>query len=191
MLGHSRAYDLPAIVGKNDHNVEQPKRSGRHNEHIDRCDAFGLIAQEAAPGRGRLTSSSHHVLGDGRLADLDAELEQLTVDPGRTPERVGAAHLPNQIANLAIHRRPPGSRAPTPKQSESLTVPLDDSGSLHQHHHLQAAWPQSVEQDPEHAVESTQPETTRPLAVKNMQLIDAGPGSPVPQPPDYGIGGQA
>jgi hypothetical protein len=37
------------------------------------------------------------------LADLDAELEQLTVDPGRTPERVGAAHLPNQIANLAIH----------------------------------------------------------------------------------------
>ena len=82
MLGHSRAYDLPAIVGKNDHNVEQPKRSGHHNEHIDRCDAFGLIAQEAAPGRGRLTSSSHHVLGDGRLADRDAELEQLTVDPG-------------------------------------------------------------------------------------------------------------
>jgi hypothetical protein len=35
-------------------------------------------------------------------ADLDAELEQLTVDPGRTPERVGAAHLPNQIANIAI-----------------------------------------------------------------------------------------
>jgi hypothetical protein len=25
------------------------------------------------------------------------------MDPGRTPERVGAAHLPNQIANLAIH----------------------------------------------------------------------------------------
>jgi len=37
------------------------------------------------------------------LADLDAEFEQLTVDPGRTPEPVGAAHLPNQIPNLAIH----------------------------------------------------------------------------------------
>jgi hypothetical protein len=37
------------------------------------------------------------------LADLDAELEQLTVYPGRTPERVGTAHLPDQIPNLAIH----------------------------------------------------------------------------------------
>jgi hypothetical protein len=37
------------------------------------------------------------------LADLDAELEQFTVDPGRTPERVGDAHLPNQIPNFAIH----------------------------------------------------------------------------------------
>jgi hypothetical protein len=45
---------------------------------------------------------SHHVLRGGRLADLDAELEKLTVDPGPTPQRVGAAHLPNQNANLAI-----------------------------------------------------------------------------------------
>jgi hypothetical protein len=90
-------------VGQNDHHVKQPKRRGRHNEHIDRSDALGVIPQEAAPGRGRHTSSSHHVLRDGRLADLDAELEQLTVDPGRTPERVGAAHLPNQVTNLAIH----------------------------------------------------------------------------------------
>ena len=103
MLGDSCAHDLPAIVGQNDHDVEQPKRCGRHDEHIDRSDAFGVIAQEAAPGRGRRTSPSHHVLRDGRLADLDAELEQLAVDPGRTPQRVGAAHLPNQITNLAIH----------------------------------------------------------------------------------------
>jgi hypothetical protein len=45
---------------------------------------------------------SRHVLGDGRLADLDAELQQLAVDARRTPERVGAAHLSDQITNLAI-----------------------------------------------------------------------------------------
>jgi hypothetical protein len=28
---------------------------------------------------------------------------QLAMYPGRSPERVGAAHLPNQIANLAIN----------------------------------------------------------------------------------------
>jgi len=103
MLGDGCAHDLPAIVGQNDHHIEQPKRCGRHDKHIDRSDAFGLIAQEAPPSRGRRTSSSHHVLGDRGLADLDTELEQFAMDPGRTPERVGAAHLPNQIANLAIH----------------------------------------------------------------------------------------
>ncbi len=55
--------------------------------------------------RGRCTSASHHLFRDGRLADLDAELEQLTVDVGRTQERIGAAHLPNPMANLTIHWR--------------------------------------------------------------------------------------
>jgi hypothetical protein len=36
------------------------------------------------------------------LADLDAELEQLAMNPRRTPERVGTAHLPNQVPNLAL-----------------------------------------------------------------------------------------
>ena len=103
MLGDGRVNDHPAIVGQNDHYIKQPKRRRCHDEHIDRSDAGGLIAQKAAPGRRRRTSSSHHVLGDCRLAGLDAELEQLAVDPGRAPERVGAAHLADQLANFAIH----------------------------------------------------------------------------------------
>ena len=94
MLGDSRAYDLPSIVRQNDHDVEQPKRCGGYTEHIDRGDAFGLIAQEAPPSRGRLTSSSHHVLGNRSLTDLDAELEQLAMDPGRSPRAgwIGSSH---------------------------------------------------------------------------------------------------
>ena len=96
------------------------------------------------------------------------------MDPWRSPERIGAAHLPNQVTNLTLYSGPPGSGAPTPKQTESLTVPLDDGGRLDQHHHLQTAWPQSVERNPEQAVESKQPETTRPLAAKNVQLMAEG-----------------
>jgi len=96
------------------------------------------------------------------------------MDSRRSPERVGAAHLPNQITNLPMHRWPPGSRTPSPKQSESLTVPLNNSGRLHHHNHLQTAWPQSVEQDPEQTVEGKQPEPTRPLAAKNAQLMTEG-----------------
>jgi hypothetical protein len=41
------------------------------------------------------------VLGDRRLTDLETELEQLTVDAGRTPEWVGSVHLPDQGTNFA------------------------------------------------------------------------------------------
>src|ERR1035437_2731364 len=175
MLGDGRAYDLPAIVGQNDHHVKQPKRCGRHDEHVDGGDAFRVIAEESPPVLRRwCSSSSHRVLGGRSLADLDAELEQLTVYPGRTPERVGTAHLADQIPNLAIHCWPSGSRTPSPKQAEALTVPLDDGGRLDQHHHLQTARPQSVEQDPEQAVESKQLGPTRPLAAKNVQLMTQG-----------------
>src|ERR1022692_2847509 len=69
------------------------------------------------------------------------------------------------------HTQPPGSRTPTPKQAEALTVPLDHCCWLDQHHHLQTAWPQSVEPDPEQAIDREQPEPTRPLAAKDVQLV--------------------
>ena len=103
MLGYSRAYNLPAIVGQNDHHVEQPKRDRRLDEHVYGRDSLGLISQEGPPVLRRCSPPSHDVLRDGRLADLDAELEKLAVDPRRTPEGVGAAHLPNQVTNLALH----------------------------------------------------------------------------------------
>jgi hypothetical protein len=55
MLGDSRAYDFTAI-------------------------ASSLIAHEAPPSWRRRIRSSYHMVGDHSLADLDAELEQLTVE---------------------------------------------------------------------------------------------------------------
>ena len=112
-----------------------------------------------------------HMSPDGCLADLDAELEKLAMDPGRTPERIGSAHPPNEIANLAIHRRPPGSRTPTPKQAVALTMPLEDGGRLDQHHCLQTARPQSVEPSPQQAVALTKPRSAGPLPVENGHLM--------------------
>jgi hypothetical protein len=47
-----------------------------NQDHDDRFWRFTRLS-----GRRRCPSSSHHILGDCRLADLDAELEQFTVDP--------------------------------------------------------------------------------------------------------------
>jgi hypothetical protein len=48
----------------------------------------------------------HHVLGDGGFGNPNAQLEQLTVNAGRTPARVVAAHHPDQIPNLLRHAGP-------------------------------------------------------------------------------------
>jgi hypothetical protein len=66
-------------------------------------------------GHGDLTISvfrqekgyeSGHVIGDGRLRDLDAELEPLAMDPRRTPNGIGSAHLPDQVSKVLRDPRP-------------------------------------------------------------------------------------
>src|SRR5207253_2316111 len=80
-----KSHNLPAIVGQDDHYIEQPKRRASHDKHVDGGNTLGLIEQEATPGRRRPASPSHHILGLRGLAYLDAELEQLAMDSGRPP----------------------------------------------------------------------------------------------------------
>ena len=47
-----------------------------------------------------------HVLGDRGLPDLNAELKQLTMDPGRAPERVGQTDIADEPAYLERYLRP-------------------------------------------------------------------------------------
>src|SRR6476620_11877093 len=74
-------------------------------------------------------SSPHHVFGDAGLADLDAELKQLAMDPRRSPQRVGDAHLADQPSYFDRHRRSAGtrSRLPAPVRSDPGQMPPDDS----------------------------------------------------------------
>jgi hypothetical protein len=51
---------------------------------------------------------------------------------------------------------------------------LNDRCRLDQHHRVQTARPQSVEPDPEQAVDRKQSRPTRPLATKNVQLVTEG-----------------
>ena len=50
-------------------------------------------------------------------------------------------------------------------------MPLDDGSRLDQHHRVQTARPQSIEPDPQQAVDRKQPGPTQPLATKNVQLM--------------------
>src|SRR3954447_8125493 len=87
-----------------------------------------MITQERSPRLRRRPAMADHVLGDRGLSDLKPELEQFTVDAGRTPEPVLPAHLPNEFAQVAADlgaSRPP-ARLPTPVGSKPCSVPAQD-----------------------------------------------------------------
>ena len=68
---------------KHDQGIQDPKRRGWHNEHVDRRNVGHVVVQEATPSRGRGFGPPPQVSSNRGLADLDAQLEQFAVDTGR------------------------------------------------------------------------------------------------------------
>src|SRR5215471_15546071 len=123
-----RPQDLPPAVAYDQQTIEQSKRDCRHDEEVHCNNAKRMVAKERLPSlRGR-APPPHHILGDARLADLDAELEKLSMDSRRSPQRVGDAHLADQPANFQQYSwstaAVPGF--PAPIRSETGTMPTDD-----------------------------------------------------------------
>src|SRR6202012_3931690 len=86
--------------------VAQTKRDCRYDEQIHRGDAVRMIAEERPPALGWRVSSLGHVRGHAGLSDIDAELEEFSMDPRRSPQRIGNAHLADKLAYLHRHCRP-------------------------------------------------------------------------------------
>src|ERR1700756_733908 len=86
-----------------------------------------MIAKERLPALGWRVSSPGHVLGHAGLSDIDAELEEFSMDPRRSPQRIGNAHLADQLAYLQRNCWPatPRFRFPAPIQSEASAMPFD------------------------------------------------------------------
>jgi len=153
MLSDIEANNLPAVVGKDEHHEQEPEGRRRYYEHVDGSDAERLVAQKATPSWRWGVWPAQHVLGDGRPTDLDAKLEQLTVDARRTPEWVGEAHLTDQFACVRIDGFAPSSGPPTPVEPKALPVPLDHGSRLHQHHRLEAPRPRPIKADPDQPID--------------------------------------
>ena len=62
------------------------------NEQVHGGDVRRMVTQESAPSRGRRSASLDHILRDTGLSDLEAELEQLTMDARRSPQRIVTAN---------------------------------------------------------------------------------------------------
>src|SRR6266446_1511905 len=96
----AKPQNMSPAVPHDQQSIEQAKRDCRHDEHIHRSDPVSVIAQERLPTLRRGFSSFEHIFGHARLSDIDAELEQLSMDPRRSPQRIGNAHLADKLAYL-------------------------------------------------------------------------------------------
>src|SRR6476619_1810303 len=91
--------------------IQKPKRDRRDDKHVHRCNGIGMIAKEGLPALRRGPSSLRHVLCHCGLADIDAELEQLAVDPWCPPQWVRDTHLANELANVCCCSWPTAVRS--------------------------------------------------------------------------------
>src|SRR6202021_2257068 len=129
----AKPQNMSPAVPHDQQSVEQTKCDCRDDEQIHRGDAVGMIAKERPPALGWRVSSLGHVLGHAGLSDLDAELEEFSMDPRHSPQRIGNAHLTDKLAYLRRYSwsATAAPRLPPPVRSEPGAVPFNHGLRLH------------------------------------------------------------
>src|SRR5712675_2272482 len=140
-------YDLSSAMPHDQQSIEQTKRDCRHDEQIHRGGAVGVIVEECLPSLGRPAWSPGHILGHTRLPDFDPELEQLSMDPRRSPQRISNAHLVDELAYVRGYSWSASttSRLPAPIRSETRAMPTDDCIRLDDRQRIASLGKQSIE----------------------------------------------
>src|SRR3982074_3402963 len=112
----AKPQNLSPAVPHDQQSIEQAKRDCRHAEHMHRTHPAHMIAKECPPALRRRVPSPDHVLGHAGLSDVDAELEQFSMDPRRSPQRIGNAHREDELAYIQPNCWPatPRFRFPAP-----------------------------------------------------------------------------
>ena len=100
MRGGPEPQKPAPIMPQDEQTIEKPERNRRHHEQVHRGDAVWMVAQKRSPALRRGPPPPRHVLGHTRLPDIDAEFEQLAMDPRSSPQRIGKAHVADQLADI-------------------------------------------------------------------------------------------
>src|SRR3989442_388569 len=159
MLRDIEMHQPAPAVGQDHEHEQDSKGRGGHREEIQRDQIRGVVLQKCPPRLRRRPPRPDHVLRNRRLRDRQAELQQLAVDSWCTPEGIGAAHPPNQIAELGPNPGPTvsGPTLPRPVASESLPVPADHGLRPYHLQRMSPTRPQPREENPKDPVHLRQP----------------------------------
>src|SRR4051794_10446121 len=92
-----------------------------------------MIFEERPPSLRRRSPMADPIFAHARFADVDAELEQLAVDPRGAPQWILSAHPADQIANVFRHGGTTWlapSNLPGPKPAKAFPMPADHRRGL-------------------------------------------------------------
>src|ERR1700676_3037450 len=137
----AKPQNMSPAVPHDQQSIEQEKRDCRHDKQIHSRDAVGMIADKGSPALGRRVSSPDDVFCHAGLSDIDAELEQLSMDPRRSPQRIGNAHLVDKPAYLQRNCWPatPRFRFPASIKTEAGAMPFDHGLRLNNRRRIASA----------------------------------------------------
>jgi hypothetical protein len=87
-----------------------------------------VVLEERSPGLRGWLRAVRHETGNGPLGNLEAELEQLTMNARGTPERIGVCHGADEVPKSRADRRSTRSHPsglPGPESAKALPMPAN------------------------------------------------------------------
>jgi len=160
MVRDVEVYDLTTIVTKHDEDEQNSEGCRRQCEEVDGHQILDVIVEKAPPGLRRWSSMPNHVLRYGGLRNGYAKLHEFAVYAGCSPGDVSSTHILDQLAYFPRYAWSTGPTFPTlpsPIASEPGAVPPDNGLGLHDDEDAVPVSPDSVQEDPEAAVEIREP----------------------------------
>ena len=163
----------PTIVPQDDQDIEHPEADGGNDQEVDGRDSGCVVAEKSAPTLRRRPPASFHVLGHRRLTDFDFELEQLAMDAGRPPQRVGQAHVPDETPNICRNPRTATARpgSPAPIEPKAAPVPAHQRLRPNHRHDVHDARIHPVQPNEDQPIEVGEPRPSRRRALEDTWLV--------------------
>ena len=116
---------------------------------------------------------SRHIFCDRSLTHINAEFEEFAVDPGSAPQRVGEAHVADQLADFDRHFWPAAARArlPSPEQAKPGPMPADDRLRLDDHQGVQNVGCDAIQARKNEAIKIAENKPLRRFSSQHIKLV--------------------
>jgi len=170
---HAKRHQKSSSVSYDNKTIENLERDRRQDKKVDRRDTVGMVAEKRPPALRRWPRVAAHISSDRRLSDLEAELEQLTMNTRRAPKRVRTAHLANERAQLSRDLRSANTvaRSPAPIRPKPSTVPANDCLRPDNRNRAQDGGKPAIEPNEQNAIGIVQIWALRHPPAKHIDLL--------------------